>query len=340
MKLLICTQAVDKNDPILGFFHRWIEEFSKHAEYVHVICLKKGVYNLPPNVSVHSLGKEEVLSRIEYVSRFYRYIWQQRREYDAVFVHMNSEYVILGGFFWRLWGKRVGLWYVHKSVTALLRFAVLLVHHVFTTSRESLRLETSKRIETGHGIDTEQFTPTETIKDDTLRILTTGRVSETKRIAEMIDVVDRINTQGQKVLFSIVGEPVTSLDKEYLNSLRSDLERRGLSGVVNFEGAISHDLLPEILHKSDVFLNLSKTGSMDKAVLEALSSGVPVVTSNEAFQSLLEPLDLFVSADNIEEIAETIERAKGMNMENVVEYVRDQHSLPSLITRITSTLSS
>lgn len=36
MKLLIVTQALDINDPILGFFHRWVYpvKFSKILWYV------------------------------------------------------------------------------------------------------------------------------------------------------------------------------------------------------------------------------------------------------------------------------------------------------------------
>ncbi len=59
MKLLILTQKVDKNDPTLGFFHRWIEEFANHYENLTIICLEKGIYTLPKNVQVLSLGKEE-----------------------------------------------------------------------------------------------------------------------------------------------------------------------------------------------------------------------------------------------------------------------------------------
>ena len=32
MNLLLITQKIDKDDPILGFFHRWVEEFAKHFE--------------------------------------------------------------------------------------------------------------------------------------------------------------------------------------------------------------------------------------------------------------------------------------------------------------------
>ena len=56
-RLLITTQAVDLDDPVLGFFHRWIEEFAKHCESISVICLKEGRHDLPDNVHVYSLGK-------------------------------------------------------------------------------------------------------------------------------------------------------------------------------------------------------------------------------------------------------------------------------------------
>ena len=89
MNLLILTQKVNKNDPILGFFHQWIEEFSNRFEKVTVICLQKGEYNLPSNVKVYSLGKESGKSKIKYVKNFFNLILGLNREYDSVFIHMN-----------------------------------------------------------------------------------------------------------------------------------------------------------------------------------------------------------------------------------------------------------
>ena len=113
-RLLILTQKIDRNDPILGFFHRWVEEFAKHCESVIVVCLQKGEYDLPKNVRVLSIGKEEGGSRmrkiVRYIVRFYRYIWHERENYDAVFVHMNPIYVCLAGPWWRLTGRKIALW--------------------------------------------------------------------------------------------------------------------------------------------------------------------------------------------------------------------------------------
>src|ERR1700733_6884068 len=117
MKLLILTQKIDKDDGVLGFFHGWVKEFSSHFDQVTVICLGKGEYSLPPNVQVFSLGKEKESggSKLFYIFNFYKYIWQERNNYDAVFVHMNQEYVLLGGLFWKLLGKKVFLWRNHPK---------------------------------------------------------------------------------------------------------------------------------------------------------------------------------------------------------------------------------
>src|SRR3989344_3255575 len=133
MRLLIVTQKVDRNDPILGFFHRWIEEFAKHCEQVTVIALGVGEYHLPQNIRVFSLGKEEQLRKrtdlknskrsvpveqlrkIKYIVHFYRLIWRERKNYDAVFVHMNQEYVLLGALLWKLLRKKITMWRNHHA---------------------------------------------------------------------------------------------------------------------------------------------------------------------------------------------------------------------------------
>ena len=130
MKLLITTQAVDSDDPILGFFHQWIEAFATQCETVTVICLREGNHHLPANVEVLSLGKEKGASRLTRVVRFYRLIIAHRREYEAVFVHMNPEYVVLGGPLWRFWRKRTVLWYTHKNVDLKLRVATFFANAV------------------------------------------------------------------------------------------------------------------------------------------------------------------------------------------------------------------
>src|SRR3989344_4943226 len=196
MNLLIVTQKVDKNDSVLGFFHSWIEEFAKHFENVNVVCLEKGNYSLPHTVAVFSLGKERYTphtahhvlhKRLLYSINFYKYIWLERKKYDTVFVHMNPEYVILGGLLWRLWGKKIGLWYVHRAVNLKLRIAEKFTDIIFSTTTEAFRLRSKKVHFLGHGIQFSLFPRRHSTEArDRLEIVHVGRITRIKNLGILI----------------------------------------------------------------------------------------------------------------------------------------------------------
>lgn len=339
MKLLICAQAVDRNDPILGFFHRWLEEFAQHCEQVLVFAQRTGEYSLPANVSVFSLGKEDGLSRPQQVLRFMKLMWEKREAYDAVFVHMSPEYVLAGGVFWQLLGKRIMLWYTHKDVSWRLRAAVVLADVIVTASKESFRLETPKVRIMGHGIDTELFKPGIPNPGVGVRILTVGRISSTKRLLEMLEVLDELERHGENFHFTIVGKPMTASEFAYGKELEQAIAKRPYASKVHMQGSVEHTKLPALLSQADIFLNFSTTGSMDKAVLEAMAVGVPVITSNEAFRKLLDPHGLWVFSSEPRVVCNTIEqfmkRADRAQVSQLLrKEVQEHHALSRLIPAI------
>ena len=312
VKLLIVTQKIDENDSILGFFHRWVEEFAKHCEQVTVICLQKGVYHLPNNVKVLSLGKEEaeptrslrrseatgkvrvgsailLLMRLKYILRFYRYIWRERKNYDAVFVHMNPIYVVLGGPLWRIWKKKAALWYTHKQVDLKLRIAEKFANIIFTASKESFRLKSKKVKIMGHGIDVDRFTPKmiKGNKGGRLHIITVGRISPIKDYETLVFASEELIGRNVPIHVSIVGDAPSADQKAYISHIHSLIKEKNLEPVFSFCGAIPNKDLPQALQRADVFVNMSHTGSLDKAILEAMAIGLPILTCNEALVSVL-----------------------------------------------------
>mgnify|MGYP001579777003 CR=1 FL=1 len=337
MKLLICTQAVDKNHSNLGSFHRWLEEFAKHCESVSVVCLEEGAHTLPPNVTVWSAGKERGVSRPMRWVRILRHLIRVRHEHDAVFVHMNPEYVVLGGLLWRLWGKRIGLWYTHKSVTLKLRLAVRFANIIFTASKESFRISSPKVRVTGHGIDTGLFVPG--VRPAQLRVVTAGRISPTKRLREMLSALDVLAARGIDFDFTIAGAPIFPEDERYLKEIEEEILRRPYASAVHCIGPVPYARMPETLVRASVFLNLSQTGSVDRAVLEAASCGVVPVTTNDAFRQVLSPYGVYVGEDTPQHIAEALLKAQQVDPAPLMHYVREQHSLSTLIPRLIAYVS-
>jgi glycosyltransferase involved in cell wall biosynthesis len=331
MKLLIFTQKVDKNDSVLGFFHSWLLGFAKHCEKVTVICLQKGEYNLPNNVRVLSLGKENNKSRVKILWNFYYYIWQERKNYDAVFVHMNPIYVILGGFFWRIMGKKIALWYTHKNVDLKLRLAEKITNIIFTASRESFRLDSDKLQITGHGIDTDIFRPVAHPRREYFQICSVARISEAKNQKLMIDAMEILKANSFKAQLHIVGSALAEKDRIYEKNIREIVKNKNLSEEIIFSGNIVPEKLPNFLQKMNLLINLSSTGSMDKAVLEAMACGLQILTSNEAFAPVLTAVHM--TDGNPKNIATKIESLSKHSLDGAMarEYVVQHHNLLTLI---------
>ncbi|TSC74734.1 MAG: hypothetical protein G01um101444_169 [Parcubacteria group bacterium Gr01-1014_44] len=366
MRLLIITQKVDQEDDVLGFFIGWIKEFSKRFEKVTVICLKAGHYDLPLNVKVLSLGKEKDLPKLGRLFNFYKYIWQERKSYDAVFIHMNPKYVPLGWPVWRMLGKTISLWYAHGHVPPMLRIADRLTDIAFASTKEGYRLNSSKLKIVGQGIDVEKFHPIVKPQTETFRIVTVGRISPSKDYETLINAATLLTnperdregsqrasvsygTKDHKLAIKIIGDIAYQKQQVYLDGLKNLVNEKELTSVIKFTGPVANKDLPPLLQEADLFVNMGHTGSLDKTVLEAMACGLPILTCNEAYEKVLGEygeLLMYPKKDFIE-LAKKIgsminvgidERVRiGQDLRAIV--VRD-HNLPGLINKIAGVLNA
>ncbi len=285
MRLLILTQKVDRNDPVLGFFHRWIEEFSKNCESLTTICLEEKEYVLPKNVKILSLGKEIGRSRLNYIFKFYKYIWQERKKYDFVFVHMNPEYVVLGGWFWRIWGKKVYLWYNHRYGNFIAKFASLLVDVIFFTSSFSFFSKNKKAIQAPVGIDTNIFYPSLEEKAAGT-ILSLGRIAPVKKIEILIEALKILDSKGFNFHLDIVGQ-VLDRDSGYYYKIKQRSQELVNKNKIHFLGSIINRQTPIYYRKNEVCVNLTDSGSLDKTIFEAMACGCVVVACNKNITEII-----------------------------------------------------
>lgn len=348
MKLLVTTQAVDLDDPVLGFFHRWIEELSKRYEHIEVICLKLGRHTLPPNVSVYSIGKEKgaprFARRLVYSARFLKLAWRLRNKCDAVFVHMNEEYVMLFGVPWRLAGKRVVLWRNFKTGSWMTPVACKLAHKVCYTSPESFTRRFPNSIQMPIGIDTHFFKPAaQTPEQRTMLFL--GRIDQVKRVDEFVAALKRLH--GEKVRFfaDIVGDP-TDPKSTYALEVQNRAGAMALEGVVKMRPSVTNEAARDEFASHAIYANLTPSGSFDKTIGEAAACGCVLVIANNALRGIL-PQELFADPDDIDSIEHALRAALELPEEkrraittNLRAWVEREHSLSLLVDRMTGLFKS
>lgn len=346
--LLIITQKVDENDDVLGFFHEWIREFSKKWNKVFVICLKRGDYDLPDNVRVLSLGKERGLNKLDYLFNFYKYVWQLRGQYDAVFVHMNPKYVVLGWPVWKLLGKTVSLWYAHGYVPLMLNVADKLTDIAFTSTKDGYRIKSGKLKIVGQGIDVNKFCPPASKSaSEFFKIVTVGRISPSKDYQTLINAVALLGGE-KKLEVKIIGDIAFSEQGSYLGELKKLVHEKGLDDIIKFAGSIANKNLVPVLQDADLFVNMGHTGSLDKANLEAMACGLPLLTCNEAFSDVLGHYSglLMYPKRDFTKLAERIGYIMRLKENELAKMSNDlraivvrEHNLDGLVEKITNILA-
>ena len=93
--------------------------------------------------------------------------------------------------------------------------------------------------------------------------------------------------------------------------LKELVESEGLTGAVFFAGRLDREKMAEAYSKADIAINPSLVDNMPNSVLEALASGVPVVSTNVGGVPFIvghEQTALLVPAGSADEMAEALRR--------------------------------
>lgn len=106
-----------------------------------------------------------------------------------------------------------------------------------------------------------------------LRLLTAGRLSVTKRVDMLIDAVAMLHKSGLDVRLTVVGggklEP----------QLRHMASNKGAARIVKIVGRVHSEKMPKIYQGNNIFVSASMQEGMSNAMLEAMASGLPIITS-------------------------------------------------------------
>ncbi len=346
MRLLFITQVLDREDPILGFTVRWIEGLARQTEAVRVMALEVGdTSGLPASVDWRVVGRR---GRVGRWLRFRRHLREAFADgFGHVLTHMVPRYSLLAAGPARRAGARHFMWYTHAGVDARLRRAVHEVERVFTASPDSLRLEVPGKTVTGHGIDLAALPFQSPAPQGPPILLSAGRMTPAKDPLTVLDAVARLRAEGRPVELEWAGGTLAEGDPAYARIVEARIAELGLKRHVRLLGPVPHHRMAEVFGRCSVFLSASRTGSVDKVVLEAMATGRPAVTSNPSFGWVFEPLgpelapsltfpegDAKALAQRVADLLDRPEVARLRESESLRGLVRERHEVDALMGRL------
>lgn len=107
-----------------------------------------------------------------------------------------------------------------------------------------------------------------------IHIVSVGRVARQKAFERIPEVLDALGTLSQRIEWSVIG------DGPDLPRLREELETKGLQDCVRFIGARNNPF--PLVRQADLYVLTSLYESQPMVVMEALTLGVPVLSTDFA----------------------------------------------------------
>ena len=193
----------------------------------------------------------------------------------------------------------------------------------------------------GGATDTRRFTPSEGRPlgelADVPVLLFHGRVDARKGVMELLDAVAALVRDGRELRLVVSGIGPDS------DAVRDRVEELGLGGVVAQTGYASHDQAPDVYRRADVFVSPTWSEGFSNTVLEAMASGLPIVSTavvgvvdavTDGVEAVLvPPRDVGALTAALERVLDD-EELRGRLAAAALETVRREHSWPVLTGRI------
>jgi glycosyltransferase involved in cell wall biosynthesis len=182
-----------------------------------------------------------------------------------------------------------------------------------------------------NGVDTERFTPegptSERINHDGLVVLFVGRLVEGKRPQDAVQAVSRLANEVDVKLY-IVGD----------GPMRSELETVA-SEAVELLGQVPYEEMPDMYRSGDVLVLPSRAEGLPRTVLEAMASGIPVVTSDlKQVAPVVSGAGVTVPVGDVEGFAVGIEQMLDGQYENPRRRIDESFDWQETVERTTAVL--
>lgn len=182
--------------------------------------------------------------------------------------------IVRCGYEWYLFSKQIGRSRLYCEIIKFIeRFVYNRADHIILTSKhDAMQIQTlfslpkEKITVVPNFIDTKKFSAQASYKDNATHVTTLARLHPQKNLHALIDAIAKTDM----TLSIISNGPLRKELEEYARSLNAD---------VRFLGNIPNDRVGEMFANADIFILPSLFEGYPKALLEAMSVGLPCIAS-------------------------------------------------------------
>ena len=144
-------------------------------------------------------------------------------------------------------------------------------------------------------------------KKDT--VLAVSDIYIQKNLDRLIEAFARLRTQRPALRLIIAGQPI---DQEYFDSLKALVAELSLGDAVDFTGRVDLQTLVTLYQDCTVFVFPSTVETFGNPLVEAMSSGAPIASSNAAaMPEVVADAALLFDPDDVDAIEAAVERLLG-----------------------------
>lgn len=204
---------------------------------------------------------------------------------------LQLDYKILSPVFRAIWKKAAGLIACSEGL-----------------KRRAQNFMPSAKIEViPNGVELDKYFPAPVKpQSDELKLITAGRLSSTKRIEMLIETVGILRKQGHKIRLTIAGSG--SLEQ----SLKQLISQKKLDYCIEMSGRVEHAVMPDLYRNSDIYISATMQEGMSNSMLEAMASGLPIITTRcEGLDELIKDNGVVIDNANPADLAASIKNIIG-----------------------------
>ena len=284
--LLILNYCMDEKDPILSQQVQVVLKLLPMFDRVTVITGRIGVYPIVKNLNVFNTKWKPGYN----LSNAFRFFLTTvpvliKDRPDVIFSHMTEVQSFLLSFFSKLLKIRHFLWYAHTSKSFFLKWNHVWLNGIITSTSGSCPITSKKVIPIGQAVSAEQFLFKKNKSYALKKIVHIGRSDLSKNINLIIDSVIEIRKKFGDLTLTLIGTPSTEYERRREYEIINKFNQEVSNGWLIFKKAISRNEVPGILHENDIFIH-AYLGSLDKTLIEATLSGIPVVSTNNEYKKI------------------------------------------------------